>query len=100
MRKVEPCVFSKTNDNNKTLVDAMQHTDNASFNDSSFESVHHIACKKMTGGEKLAKNVESCHNFSSNDFMNEASVEKDADFRNVDESDVPLLSLFSIIQST
>ena len=66
---------------NKTLIDAMQHTDNASFNDSRFESVHHLVYKKRTGSDKLAKNVESHHNFSSNDFMNKLSVGMDTDFK-------------------
>ena len=70
----------------------MQHTDHASFNESQFKSMHHILFNPTTGANEDTKHVKSCHCVTSDEFTNEASVEKDTDFRNIEESDAPFLS--------
>ena len=90
VRKMESNGLAQTNDNNETLADAMQHTDHASFNESQFKSTHHIVFNPTSGRNEHIKNVESCHNITSDQFTNEVLVEKDTDFRNIDESDALL----------
>ena len=70
----------------------MQHTDHASFNESAFESTHHILFNPTTGANEDTKHAESCHCVTSDKFTNEALIEKDTDFRNINKSDMPFLS--------
>ena len=93
MRKIESNGLSQKNDKNETLVDAMQHTDHASFNESAFESTHHILFNPTTGANnENTRQAESCHHVTSDKFTNEALIEKDTDFRNINESNMPFLS--------
>ena len=93
MRKVESNALAQTNDKNETLYDSMQHTDHASFNESPFKSMHHIVDKPSPGrNNSQSKNVESLHNVNTDQFTNKPLIDKETDFRNIDESDVPFLS--------
>ena len=80
------------NDNDETLFQSMQQTDNASFNQGVFESTHHMV-HTLNENDKEEMNVQSHHDFIMANEKNEAFVETDTHFRNIKESNVPLLNL-------
>ena len=79
MRKVKSSALKETNDDDETLFESMQQTDNASFNQGVFESTHHTVYT-LNENDKEEMNVQSHHNFNAVDEKNEVSVETDSSY--------------------